>query len=67
MEIIKTNFNPQIFRKALIGADFIGFDCEFSGLSLKHKDRRHGFDTTEQIYLKMRDLCSTYFAFQIGL
>ena len=67
MEINRANFDPSIFQKAVHDCDFVTVDLEFSGLSLKAKDRRHGFDSTEEIYAKMKDLCSTFFAFQIGL
>lgn len=67
MEITKDNFNPEIFKSALEGAEFVTFDCEFSGLTLDPKDKRHAYDSTETIYQKMKEICSNYFAFQIGL
>jgi len=67
MELNSTNFDPAPFEAAIKNADYVTMDCEFSGLSLSQKDQRHGFDSTEDIYLKMKDLCSTFFAFQIGI
>lgn len=55
MEVTKANFDPKIFREAIEEADFVGFDCEFSGLDLSKDDRKHKFDTTEEVYLKMKD------------
>ena len=68
MEVNKANFFVAIskFEEALKDSDFVAFDWEFSGLSLEFKDKRHEFDSTEIIYKKMKDLCKTFLAFQIG-
>ena len=67
MEVVKENFDPEVFQKAIDGSAFVTFDCEFSGLSLDPNDKRHGYDSTECIYKKMVSICTQYFAFQIGL
>ncbi|CAI2363076.1 unnamed protein product [Moneuplotes crassus] len=67
MEITRENFSTELFELTVKDADFVAFDCEFSGLTLNPKDKRHKYDSTEDIYLKMKDLCTSFNAFQIGI
>lgn len=67
MEVLRDNFDPKVFAAAVKDCDFIAFDLEFSGLSTNTKDKKHSLDTTEEIYRKMKDVCSTFFTFQVGI
>lgn len=52
MDILADNFEEKLplIIDSINSADFISFDCEFSGLSVGFDDKRHDYDTLETNY-----------------
>jgi hypothetical protein len=69
MDILADNYEEKLplIVDSIKTADFISFDCEFSGLSVGFDDKRHDYDTLETNYQKLKHCVQRMNAFQIGL
>jgi poly(A)-specific ribonuclease len=68
-QICSSNFNTvkNTILSLIHQCEFIAFDCEFSGLSMREEDEHNIYDSIEDRYQKIKNMCQNGIILTIGL
>lgn len=69
MEVTRENFEEMLplVEASIREADYIAFDCEFSGISTRLETEHSELDSPEDRYQKVKEVVEEFAAIQIGI